>query len=248
MLVTYQAHLVWLAVFVGVIGSLTALTLTSGLHDVESDSVESSFTLANGGLIMGTTIWSMHFIAMMAVEFPVLINYNIVETILSICFAIFGTAAGLYIVSKNRLGRFSIVGGGIAMGLAIGSMHYTGMSAIRGCGLSYDPILVAASVAIAIGASMAALWFAFYRRTIWMTLAGGVVLGLAIGSMHFTAMAATFFSPLATPANLTIPVFTQSRLADLIAIAMVVVCAGNLTLLGFMTMQQRRLQLDRDML
>jgi NO-binding membrane sensor protein with MHYT domain len=248
MLVTYQPHLVGLAVFVGVIGSLTALTLTSGLHDAESDSVESSFTLANGGLIMGTTIWSMHFIAMMAVEFPVLINYNIVETILSICFAIFGTAAGLYIVSKNRLGRFSIVGGGIAMGLAIGSMHYTGMSAIRGCGLSYDPILVAASVAIAIGASMAALWFAFYRRTIWMTLAGGVVQGLAIGSMHFTAMAATFFSPLATPANLTIPVFTQSRLADLIAIAMVVVCAGNLTLLGFMTMQQRRLQLDRDML
>jgi NO-binding membrane sensor protein with MHYT domain len=248
MLVTYQPHLVWLSLFVGVIGSLTALTLTSGLHDAESDSLESSFTLANGGLIMGTTIWSLHFIAMMAVEFPVLINYNIVETILSICFAIFGTAAGLYIVSKNRLGRFSIVGGGIAMGLAIGSMHYTGMSAIRGCGLSYDPILVAASVAIAIGASMAALWFAFYRRTIWMTLAGGVVQGLAIGSMHFTAMAATFFSPLATPANLTIPVFTQSRLADLIAIAMVVVCAGNLTLLGFMTMQQRRLQLDRDML
>ena len=248
MLVTYQPHLVWLSLFVGVIGSLTALTLTSGLHDAESDSLESSFTLANGGLIMGTTIWSLHFIAMMAVEFPVLINYNIVETILSICFAIFGTAAGLYVVSKNRLGRFSIVGGGIAMGLAIGSMHYTGMSAIRGCGLSYDPILVAASVALAIGASMAALWFAFYRRTIWMTLAGGVVQGLAIGSMHYTAMAATFFSPLTTPVNLTVPIFTQSLLADLIAIAMVVVCAGNLTLLGFMTMQQRRLQLDRDVL
>jgi NO-binding membrane sensor protein with MHYT domain len=248
MLVTYQPHLVWLSLFVGIIGSLTALTLTSGLHDAESDSLESSFTLANGGLIMGTTIWSLHFIAMMAVEFPVLINYNIVETILSICFAIFGTAAGLYIVSKNRLGRFSIVGGGIAMGLAIGSMHYTGMSAIRGCGLSYDPILVGASVALAIGASMAALWFAFYRRTIWMTLAGGVVQGLAIGSMHYTAMAATFFTTLTTPVNLTIPIFPPSRLADLIAIAMVVVCAGNLTLLGFMTMQQRRLQLDRDAL
>ena len=248
MLVTYQPQLVWLSLFVGIIGSLTALTLTAGLHDAESDSWESSFTLANGGLIMGTTIWSLHFIAMMAVEFPVLINYNIVETILSICFAIFGTAAGLYIVSKNRLGRFSIVGGGIAMGLAIGSMHYTGMSAIRGCGLSYDPILVAASVAIAIGASMAALWFAFYRRTIWMTLAGGVVQGLAIGSMHYTAMAATFFTTLTAPVNLTIPIFPQSQLADLIAIAMVVVCAGNLTLLGFMTMQQRRLQLDRDML
>lgn len=242
--VTYQTSLVWLALFVGIIGSLTALTLTAGLHDSDSEAWESSFTLANGGLIMGTTIWSLHFIAMMAVEFPVLINYNIVETLLSICFAIFGTAAGLYIVSKNKLGSFSIPGGGIAMGLAIGSMHYTGMSAIRGCGLSYDPTLVGASVALAIGASMAALWFAFYKRTIWMTLAGGVVQGLAIGSMHFTAMAATYFDPLATPTKLTTPLFSQSSVADMIAIAMLVICAGNLALLAFMNLQQRRLQLD----
>src|SRR5262245_27546562 len=246
MMVTYQTSLVWLSIFVGIIGSLTALTLTSGLHDPNVEAWEASFALANGGLIMGTTIWSLHFIAMMAVEFPVLINYNIVETLLSILFAIFGTATGLYIVSKNKMGRFSIVGGGVAMGLAIGSMHYTGMSAIRGCGLSYDPLLVAASVAIAIGASMAALWFAFYTRAIWMTLAGGVVQGLAIGSMHYTAMAATYFDPLKTSANLTTPLFTQGRLADLIAIAMIVVCVGNLCLYAFMNLQQRRLQLERE--
>ena len=246
MMVTYQNSLVWLSLFVGIIGSLTALTLTSGLHDPNAEAWESSFALANGGLIMGTTIWSLHFIAMMAVEFPVLINYNIVETLLSILFAIFGTATGLYIVSKNRLGRFSIVGGGVAMGLAIGSMHYTGMSAIRGCSLSYDPTLVAASVAIAIGASMAALWFAFYKRMVWMTLAGGVVQGLAVGSMHYTAMAATFFWPPAAPAKLATPLFAHSLLAHLIAIVMVVICAGNLALRGFMILQQRRLQLDRD--
>jgi NO-binding membrane sensor protein with MHYT domain len=51
----------------------------------------------NGGLIMGTTIWSMHFTAMMAVQFPVLINYNIVETILSIVIAISVTATGLLV-------------------------------------------------------------------------------------------------------------------------------------------------------
>jgi NO-binding membrane sensor protein with MHYT domain len=241
MVISYQIGLVLLSLFVGIIGSLTALALTSGLHDSDNDAWEASFTLANGGLIMGTTIWSLHFIAMMAVQFPVLINYNIVETILSICFAIFGTAAGLYIVSKNRLGRYSIVGGGIAMGLAIGSMHYTGMGAIRGCNLSYNPVLVAVSVGLAIGASIAALWFAFYKRALWMTLAGGVVQGLAIGLMHYTAMAATYFVPLTTPADLTIPLFTQSLLALMIASAMVVVCTGNLTLLGFMTLQQRRM-------
>jgi len=119
-------------------------------------------------------------------------------------------------------------------------MHYIGMGAMRGCGLDYDPLLVAASVAIAMGASMAALWFAFYKRNIWTTLAGGVVQGLAIASMHYTAMDATYFVPSPTPGNLTIPLFSQNLLAVMIAGAILVVCVGNLTLLGFMSMQQRR--------
>jgi NO-binding membrane sensor protein with MHYT domain len=241
MVVSYQPVLVLLSVVVAIIGSLTALALTSGSHDAEGESWEASFSLANGGLIMGTTIWSMHFIAMMAVEFPVLINYNIVETILSIGIAICATALGLYVVSNRRLGYFSIPGAGVLMGLGIGSMHYIGMGAIRGCGLGYDPNLVAASVVIAVTASMAALWFAFYRRTLLTTLAGGVVQGLAIASMHYTAMAATFFEPLDAPADLTVPLFSQNLLAFMIAGAMLVVCTGNLALLGFMSLQQRRL-------
>src|SRR6266404_9446524 len=122
MVVTYQPILVMLAAVVGILGSLTALTLTSGAHDADVESWEDSFALANGGLIMGTTIWSMHFIAMMAVQLPVLINYNIVETILSIGIAICATALGLYVVSNRRLGKLSIPGAGVLMGLGIGSM------------------------------------------------------------------------------------------------------------------------------
>jgi NO-binding membrane sensor protein with MHYT domain len=232
---------VLLSIAVAIIGSLTALALTSGLHDGDGDSLEASFSLANGGLIMGTTIWSMHFIAMMAVQFPVLINYNIIETVLSIGVAICATATGLYVVSNRRLGKFSIPGAGILMGLGIGSMHYLGMGAIRGCGLDYDPALVAASVAIAITASMAALWFAFYRRTIVTTLAGGVVQGLAIASMHYTAMDATSFVPVDVASNLATPLFAQDLLAFMIAGAIGVVCAGNLALLAFMSMQQKSL-------
>jgi two-component system, sensor histidine kinase len=248
MVVTYQPSLVLLSVVVAIIGSLTSLAITSGSDDAGTsgsddageESWEGSFSLANGGLIMGTTIWSMHFIAMMAVQFPVLINYNIVETILSIGIAIGATATGLYVVSNRRLGHFSIPGGGVLMGLGIGSMHYLGMGAIRGCGLDYDLKLVAASVGIAIVASTAALWFAFYKRSIMTTVAGGVVQGLAIASMHYTAMAATYFVPLGAPADLTIPLFTQNWLALMIAGAILVVCTGNLTLLGFMSLQQKR--------
>jgi NO-binding membrane sensor protein with MHYT domain len=241
MVVSYEASLVLLSVVVAIIGSLTSLALTSGAHDVGNESWEGGFSLANGGLIMGTTIWSMHFIAMMAVQFPILINYNIVETILSIAIAIGATAMGLYVVSNRRLGQFSIPGAGVLMGLGIGSMHYLGMGAIRGCGLDYDLKLVAASVGIAIVASMAALWFAFYKRSIVTTVAGGIVQGLAIASMHYTAMAATYFVPLDVPADLTTPLFTQNLLAFMIAGAILIVCTGNLALLGFMSLQQRRL-------
>jgi len=241
MIISYEPALVLLSIGVAIIGSITSLAVTSGSHDVrESESWESAFSLANGGLIMGTTIWSMHFIAMMAVQFPVLINYNIIETILSIGIAISVTAVGLFVVSTRRFGVFSIPGAAVLMGLGIASMHYLGMGAIRGCGLAYDPRLVAASVAIAVVASMAALWFAFYKRNVVATVAGGIVQGLAIASMHYTAMAATFFVPLDGPARLATPLFAQNLLAFMIAGAMAVVCAGNLALFGLMSLQQKR--------
>jgi len=59
MVVSYQPVLVLLSIAVAIIGSLTALALTSGSHDPDSESWETSFSLANGGLVMGTTIWSM---------------------------------------------------------------------------------------------------------------------------------------------------------------------------------------------
>jgi Bacterial signalling protein N terminal repeat len=70
------------------------------------------------------------------------------------------------------------------------------------------------------------------------TLAGGVVQGLAIASMHYTAMAATYFVPVDAPAGLTTPLFAQDLLAFMIAGAILVVCTGNPALLGFMSLQQ----------
>src|SRR5260370_14553777 len=128
MVVLYQPILVLLSVVVAIMGSLTSLAITSGSHNVDdNESWEAGFSLANGGLIMGTTIWSMHFTAMMAVQFPVLINYNIVETILSIVIAIGLTAIGVFIVSNRPLGYFSLTGAGVLLGLGISSIHYLRM-------------------------------------------------------------------------------------------------------------------------
>ena len=59
------------------------------------------------------------------------------------------------------------------------------------------------SFAIAIGASLAALWLGFHLRSqntfigSWQKLGSAVFMGLAIAGMHYTAMAAVNFVPIA---------------------------------------------------
>src|SRR5688572_20929603 len=84
MTVTYEPILVLLSIGVAILGSLTALALTSVSDADDSTAGQRSFALVSGGLIMGATIWSMNFVAMMAVGFRVVVNYNLVETIGSI--------------------------------------------------------------------------------------------------------------------------------------------------------------------
>jgi NO-binding membrane sensor protein with MHYT domain len=241
MMVTYDPVLVLLSIGVAILGSLTALALTAGGYDRHFGAWRTTFALANSGLVMGSTVCSMHFIAMMAVALPVPINYSALETIGSACVAIVATGVGLHLTRARKLGRWSIPFGGLLMGLGIAGMHYLGMSAMRGCGLAYDLQLVAASVAIAIAASTAALWFTFTgRRRAAAVLVGGTVQGLAIVAMHYTAMAATFFVPLEMTVELTTPLFSQSMLAYLIAGAIAAVSVANLGFLGLLSTYRSR--------
>src|SRR5258708_35921093 len=123
-----------------------------------------------GAIIIGGSIWSMTFIAMLAVKFPVAVNYNSPETLLSLCVPVFFTGVGLSIASTKRFGLSTIPAARVLMGSGIAGMHYLGMNAIRGCGLTYDFDGVALSVAAAIVASALARWFAFCKRNAFATL------------------------------------------------------------------------------
>ena len=74
------------------------------------------------------------------------------------------------------------------MGIAIAGMHYIGMAAMQvDAILTYDPVLFALSVAIAITASIVALWLAFTLRRQedevvhwWIRIGAAMVMGIAI--------------------------------------------------------------------
>jgi len=137
----------------------------------------------------------MHFIGMLAFVMPIPMSYDIGPTALSLLVAIFVTGGAFYVISRRSVSPLRLVLSGIFMGLGIAAMHYTGMAAMRGhAGLSYDPLFVALSLVIAVGASTVALWLAFRTTDPWQKLAAALVMGLAISGMHYTAMRAAIFA------------------------------------------------------
>jgi len=196
---TYNYWLVTLSVAVAVFASYTALNLSTQV--ARSGGTSGRIWAAGGAVAMGSGIWSMHFIGMLAFSLPIPLSYNSLLTIASLVIAIAVSGFALAIASQPQVSFLRISVGATLMGLGISAMHYCGMAAIQIVPMiRYEPALLAASVAIAIGASFAALWmFVHLRntRSAQMALArvgAGFAMGLAISSMHYTAMAASRFA------------------------------------------------------
>src|SRR5712672_2810959 len=190
---THDPYLVALSILVASFASYTALDLSG--HAGVARGFARSVWLVAAAITMGGGIWSMHFVAMLAFIMPTPMSYDIGLTTLSLVVAMFVTGGGFYVISRHSGSPLRLVLSGIFMGLGIAAMHYTGMEAMREhVALRYDPVFVALSLIIAIGASTAALWLAFRTTDLGQKLIAAVVMGVAISGMHYTAMRAATFS------------------------------------------------------
>lgn len=105
--------------------------------------------------------------------------------------------AGRVATSSGKSALVWLLGGGFAMGVGIWAMHFIGMLSMNlDMVMSYDPLLTAASMVIAVLASIFALWLVCSGELPWTRLCGGaLVLGFGVVAMHYTGMAALMFSP-----------------------------------------------------
>lgn len=155
--------------------------------------------------IGGTGVWVMHFIAMLGFRVTGMeIRYDVPLTLLSALIAILVVGVGIFIVGYGGNRSSALLAGGVITGLGVASMHYLGMAAMQMSGqVNYDPLIVAASVLIAVVAATAALWFTLRVRGHLATTAAAVVMGLAVSGMHYTGMAAMEVRTDANPAPIT---------------------------------------------
>jgi NO-binding membrane sensor protein with MHYT domain len=218
MIITYDPLLVALSIAIAVVGAYAGLRLARRVAR-KSGSLRKAL-LSGAAVAIGSGIWSMHFIGMLAVSLPVTINYDVLLTLVSALVAILVTGLGLFAASYGALTMRTLAFGGVLMGLGISTMHYVGMAAVRAnCIITYDFGLVAGSVLVGILASTLALWLAFNPRGNWLTLPAATVMGLAISGMHYTAMAAATFLPAETIIAFAAPALDPHLLAIIVAVA-----------------------------
>jgi diguanylate cyclase (GGDEF)-like protein len=195
----YHTWIVVLSIVVAIAASHSALSLAQRMS--RSHGVQARLWLAGGAVSMGVGIWSMHFIGMMAFQLPIPLAYDIFTTALSLVIAIAASTYALSIAAQPMASTAQLLRKALVMGTGITAMHYVGMMSITVTpGLSYDPLLFAASVAIAMVSSFVALKLFFQLRALrgmarHLTRGlAAVVMGLAIAGLHYTGMAATRFA------------------------------------------------------
>jgi NO-binding membrane sensor protein with MHYT domain len=198
----YDPILVAASIVVACLATYAGLSIAGRIADTEK-TIAKTWWLTGGAFTMGTGVWTMHFIAMLAFKLPVPVRYDFPITLLSTFPAILASGLMLSLISRSLLEPWRLLVGGVCMGCGIGAMHYMGMAAMRMDALMlFDPVTVVISVVIAVAASAAGLYTNQLARLktrgahfYWTKLGAALFMGFAVSGMHYTGMSAAYYFP-----------------------------------------------------
>ena len=199
----YDAMLVVFSLTVAFLGSLTGINTVDCIHKTNSRLGKAGW-LIFGALALGLSIFTMHFLGMLAYTIPMPIKYDRMATLLSSIPAVLASLLTLYIMaSKCSWGFLGNLLGGVLIGAGIGTMHFAGMLAMRmDASMLFDPILFGIAIVIACVLAIIAMNAGCITQKIGITnspvfarIVSAVILSMAVSAMHYTAMTATYFFP-----------------------------------------------------
>src|SRR5256885_342808 len=160
---SYNHALVALSVLIAMFASYAALDLAGRV--TAACGWTRALWVLGGACAMGTGIWSMHYIGMLAFILPIPVAYHWPTVLLSLFAAILASAIALYVVSRQKMGASQAVAGSVLMGAGIAGMHYIGMAAMRLPAVcQFNSSLVVLSVVFAVLISLTAQWITFHFR------------------------------------------------------------------------------------
>lgn len=224
-LFTYNHWLVGLSVVISLMSAFTGLSLTRGLSQLPVGTRQLRIVMA--AIALGGGIWSMHFVAMLAMRFGVPVVYEVIETVASALIAILLAGLALLILHFGRRTRAVIALAGTILGLGIVGMHYVGLSAIEGCLPVYRTGGILLAGLLAVGMGIAAIQIAYGKRTERNILLATGVFGASVAVVHFAAMATTSFVAV-EGFTATVPVLANAQVGIVVLLSAFVISGAFL--------------------
>jgi NO-binding membrane sensor protein with MHYT domain len=192
--VTHEPWLVALSIVVAIQGAYVGLSLA--VQIAAAAGVRRRLLLAGAAFSLGTAIWAMHFIGMLAVRVPFAVDYLVLPTLLSFLACVIVVGIAVFAANAGPQTPVRLIAASVLMGSGIFTMHYIGMSALHASAhLMHDRTLMAASLAVAIAASGLALWLAAGGGGRSPLIVSAAAFGIAVSGMHYTAMLGTTLFP-----------------------------------------------------
>ena len=187
----HDLNLVSLSYVIAVVGSYAALEMIERWRNTRG--TQARWWQLSGAAALGGSIWSMHFIAILALRIGFPLTYAPMLTLLSLVVAIGAVGLGLQIIRFGTSWTY-VSYAGTTIGLGVAAMHYIGMAGLRFPGsLAYTPSLWSLSLLVGIAASVVSLWLSLTLQERWQRAVAALVMGGAICGMHYTGMASTVF-------------------------------------------------------
>lgn len=195
---SHQLTTVALSIMAVVFSSMTAIPMA--VRAGNSRGRPRQIWAMASAVALGIGIWSMHFIGVLALRYPLDIDFNTTLTVLSLVPAMAASIGLLTVAFKKEVGLPTALGAPAITAMGIVAMHYTGMMALE---VPAPPIYTFRSIwsafAVAYGASLIGFWV--LRRTALnprdlsakAVALAGFAFGLAASGMHYVAMSGTSF-------------------------------------------------------
>jgi diguanylate cyclase (GGDEF)-like protein len=218
-------HNVWTvlaAVLICVSGSLLTMRLFSRVR--RTQGLQSWNWLFLSGFVGGLTIWTTHFVSMLAYMLPGMVGYDPVLTIMSLSIALITTTGGFAVASRNAQSSL-VEAGGVIVGIGIAVMHFTGIAAFK-ASVHVEWDWRYAVAAVFFGAAFGALATSRIARPVsrYCKYGGAAAFMLAVLLTHFTGMAGMTMTM--DPTMVPLPeLIRPSMMVALVCLVMLVVLA-----------------------
>lgn len=222
---SHDWRLVLASLAIALMAGFTGLSLTRGASKLGVARRKTVVSMA--AVALGGGIWSMHFVAMLGLQLPILYFYDALTTLISALVAILVTGLALLILHFRPRTARTITAAGVTIGLGIALMHYIGMSGMELCRPVYTPLGIAGALVASVALSVLAMWVAYSDRGRRNIVIGTLCFGLAVVMVHFIAMAGTGFVSGADQQTVG-PALGNETLALLVTLAAFVISAAFL--------------------